>query len=131
MTSLAFTLLALGAAPVFAQATAAADLTPQLIGTWEGPYQSEQAPPGSVRLVIAKEAGEWRVSLGVVSDQEIPSSEVKEFAVDGNQISWVQEIMGMECRSLATLDHGTLTGGTECGQSGAVAILATFVLLKQ
>ena len=108
----------------------AEDIGPKLIGTWQGPYQSEQAPPGGLKLVIGKEAAAWKVTLGVVSDQPIDAAEVREFKVEGSQVSWAQDIMGMECKTLATLENGTLKGGTECSQGGAVAITATFVLLK-
>ena len=128
-----FALLALAAAPALAQVPApkTEDIGPKLIGTWEGPYQSDQAPPGNLRLVIAKEAGAWKVTLQVQTDQPIDAAEVRDFKVDGAQISWVQDIMGMECKSQANLESGTLKGGTECAQGGAVAITATFVMLKK
>lgn len=110
--------------------TSATSLEKQLIGTWEGPYQSDQAPPGGLRLVIARDST-WKVTLGVISDQEIPAGEVNEFRVDGGRISWVQDIMGMICRSSAELSAGTLRGESNCEQGGAVAITATFVLLKK
>jgi hypothetical protein len=125
--------LLLAAAPVHAQVPApkTEDIGPKLLGVWEGPYQSDQAAPGSLRLSIEKEAGAWKVSLQVQSDQPIDAAEVRDFTVDGVQISWVQDIMGMECKSQATLENGTLKGGTECSQGGAVAITATFVMLKK
>ncbi len=107
------------------------DISPKLIGTWEGPYQSDQAPPGALRLVIAKEAEVWKVTLQVQSDQPIDAAEVRDFKVEGAQISWAQDIMGMECKTEATIENGTLKGGTECSQGGAVSITATFVMLKK
>ncbi len=129
--ALGFALLV--AAPLHAQVPTpkADDISPKLIGTWEGPYQSDQAPPGSLRLVIGKEEGAWKVTLQVQSDQPIDAADVRDFKVDGAQISWAQDIMGMECKSQATLENGTLKGGTECSQGGAVAISATFVMLKK
>lgn len=133
IATVAFGFSLLAVTPGLAQNSApkAEDITPKILGTWEGPYQSEMAPPGGIKLVIGKEAGAWKVTLGVVADQPIDAAEVREFKVDGNELSWVQDIMGMECKTLARLDTGTLKGGTECSQGGAVAITATFVLLKQ
>lgn len=130
--SVMFGLLMLAAAPLHAQVPAPKtdDMGPRLIGTWEGPYQSDQAPPGSLRLVVGKEAGAWKATLQVQSDQPIDAAEVRDFKVDGAQVSWVQDIMGMECKSQANLENGMLKGGTECSQGGAVAITATFVMLK-
>jgi hypothetical protein len=128
-----FGLLMLAAAPANAQVPTPKtdDISPQLIGTWEGPYQADQAPPGALRLVIGKEAGAWKVTLQVQSDQPIDAADVRDFKVEGAQISWVQDIMGMECKTQAMLENGTLKGGTECSQGGAVAITATFVMLKK
>jgi hypothetical protein len=134
-TTLTLALSALGFGPAAAQVRPEPktdDITPKLLGTWEGPYQSEQAPPGGLKLVIAKEGAAWKVTLAVVSDQPIDAAEVRDFKVEGNEITWVQDIMDMQCKSLARLTAGnTLTGGSECSQAGTVSITATFVLLKQ
>lgn len=102
----------------------------QLIGTWEGPYQSDQASPGGLRLVISKDTA-WKAVLTVSTDQEVPTGEVTEFKVEGTRLSWVQEIMGMTCRSSGELVAGTLKGETACEQGGAVAITAGWMLLKK
>ncbi|HEU5217714.1 MAG TPA: hypothetical protein VFU23_03600 [Gemmatimonadales bacterium] len=107
------------------------DMSSKIIGTWEGPYQSDQASPGTLRLVVGKEADVWKVTLQVQTDQPIDAADVEEFKVDGAQVSWMQGIMGMECRTQATLENGTLKGTTECSQGGAVAITATFLMLKK
>jgi hypothetical protein len=108
------------------------DITPQILGTWQGPYQADQVPPGGLKLVIAKEGAAWKVTLGVVADQPVDAAEVREFKIDGTEISWVQNIMDLECKTLAHLTaEKTIKGGTECSQAGTVAITATFVLLKQ
>lgn len=133
---LALGLLSASALPAAAQAQAPrptptpASVEKVLIGTWEGPYQSEQAPPGLLRLVISKDT-RWKASLGVITDQDVPAGEVQELKVDGENVSWVQEIMGMTCRTSAALDAGSLKGDTSCEQGGAVAITASFVLLKK
>jgi len=133
--TLAVGLSALGFGPAAAQVRPEPkieDITPKLLGTWQGPYQSETAPPGGIKLVIAMEGAVWKVTLAVVSEQPIDAAEVRDFKVEGNEITWIQDIMDMECKTLAHLTAGsTLTGGTECSQAGTVAITATFVLLKQ
>lgn len=132
--SLVLGLSALGFVPAAAQVRPepkTEDITPKLLGTWQGPYQADQAPPGSLKLVIAKEGAAWKVTLGVVADQPIDAAEVREFKVEGTEITWVQNIMDLECKTLAHLVAGTIKGGTECSQAGTVAITATWVLLKQ
>lgn len=117
-------------APTPKPSSTPASVERQLIGTWEGPYQSDQAPPGGLRLVIAKDP-EWKATLGVITDQDVPAGEVQELKVEGAYLSWVQEIMGMTCRTSASLVSGTLKGDTSCEQGGAVTITASFVLLKK
>lgn len=112
-------------------AAPAGDLAEKILGIWEGPYQSDAAPPGSIRLVVAKENGAWKVSLGVISDQDIPASDVADFKVEGSQVSWSQGIAGMDCRTVATIENGFLKGGTECGNGGGMAITATFLLARK
>jgi hypothetical protein len=110
----------------------AADISKQLIGTWEGPYQSEAVPPGSLKLVVAREANkEWKVSLAIISDQPPAAGELRDFAVEGNSVSWVQDIDEMTCRSVAKLVAGLLKGDAECSQGGAVVLTATFLLEKK
>lgn len=122
---LATTLAAQAPAP----APKPADVEKTLIGKWEGPYQSDQTTPGTLRLVIAKEEGAWKVTLQVVSDQELPAGDVREFKVMGTTVSWDQEISGLICRASAELVSGTLKGGSTC-EGGGMTITATWVLLK-
>jgi hypothetical protein len=102
----------------------------QLIGTWEGPYASEQAPPGGLRLVIARDSV-WKVTLEVLSDQAIAAGEIRDLKVEGSSLSWVQDIADMLCRASGAIVDGTLKGDTSCEQGGAVTITASWVLLKK
>ncbi len=109
----------------------APDISKQLVGTWEGPYQSESVPPGSLKLVIARDATGWKVSMEVISDQPPPVGDVKDFTVDKGTVTWNQDIQDMTCRSTATLVSGVLKGSAECSQGGAVVLTATFLLEKK
>ena len=102
----------------------------QLIGTWEGPYVSEQTAPGSLKLVIGRDSV-WTLTLQVIADQELAVGEAREITVDGTTVSWVQDIMEMTCKAEGTIVAGTLKGGTTCVQGGQVAITASWVLLKK
>ena len=131
----ALALLVLLAAPAVAQSpapkpTPATSAEKPFLGTWEGPYQSEQAAPGEIRLVISRDTA-LKASLTVMSDQPIEAGEVRELKVEDHVLSWVQDIMGMTCRASAMINAGTLKGETVCEQGGAVAITATWVLVKK
>ena len=131
----ALALLVLLAAPVAAQSPAPKPVAPTaaekpFLGTWEGPYTSEQAAPGELRLVISKDTT-LKASLTVMSDQPIEAGETRELKIEGGVISWVQDIMGMVCRASAMINAGTLKGETVCEQGGAVAITAGWVLVKK
>lgn len=127
-------LVAITALPASAQAPKPAPALSaqqkQLIGTWEGPYTSEQAAPGGLRLVIARDSV-WKLTLEVISDQAIAVGEVREITVEGTTVSWVQDIMEMTCRAQGAIVAGTLKGDTSCEQGGQVAITASWVLLKK
>jgi len=125
-------LLALTTGAAAAQQPATPDISRQLLGTWEGPYQSEAVPPGSLKLTVAKgEKQEWKVTLTVISDQPPAAGDVTDFTVQGNTVSWAQDIAEMQCKSTATLVAGVLKGTAECSQGGAVVVTATFLLGKQ
>jgi hypothetical protein len=109
-----------------------AEVARQFIGTWEGPYQSEAVPPGSLKLVIAQdEKQQWKVTLEVISDQPPAAGEVRDFTVEAGTVSWVQDISEMLCRSVAKLVAGVLKGDAECSQGGAVVLTASFLLEKK
>jgi hypothetical protein len=127
VSSLLVVLLATAASPVLAQG----DLAKQVIGTWLGPYQAEQVPPGSLKLTVARDTSGWKVTMDVISDDPPPVGEVKEFKVEADQVSWVQDIAEMECRSVAKMVGGALKGQSECTQGGALAVTATWILVKQ
>lgn len=130
-----FALLVLLAAPVAAQSPAPKPVAPTaaekpFMGTWEGPYTSEQAAPGELRLVISKDTT-LKASLTVMSDQPIEAGETRELKIEDGVISWVQDIMGMVCKASAMVNAGTLKGETVCEQGGAVAITAAWVLVRK
>ena len=133
---LTISLIALGGRMAPAQAPPAKDpvkpdISRQILGVWEGPYQSESVPPGSLKLTVARDQGTWKVVLEVISDQPPPAGEVRNFTLEGNTISWAQDIADMECKSTATLVAGILKGTAECTQAGAVAVTASFLLEKK
>ncbi len=131
----ALALLVLLAAPAVAQSPAPKPVPPTaaekpFMGTWEGPYTSEQAAPGQLRLVISKDTT-LQASLTVMSDEPIEAGETRELKIEDGVISWVQDIMGMVCKASAMINAGTLKGESVCEQGGAVAITATWVLVKK
>lgn len=108
-----------------------ADLSKELLGVWEGPYQSDQVPPGSLRLTISQEGQVWKVTLEVLSDQPPAAGEVRDFKVEGNDVSWAQAVGDYDCMNRGTVTAGVLKGAAECSQNGAVALTASYLLEKK
>jgi hypothetical protein len=103
-----------------------------VIGVWEGPYQSEAVPPGTLKLTVARDAARaWQVTLEIFSDQPPPAGPIKDFKVEGNKISFSQEVAEMLCVSSGTITSGVLKGTAECSQNGAVVVTATFLLERK
>ncbi len=114
-----------------AQSVRAQDQTKEVTGVWEGPYQSDAVPPGNLKLTVARTpAKEWQVTLEVFADQPPTTGSVRDFKVEGNKVSWVQDIADMVCASAGTMTAGVLKGTAECSQGGAVVVTATFLLAK-
>jgi len=114
-----------------AQSASTQDQSRELPGVWEGPYQSDAVPPGNLKLTIARTpTREWKVTLEVFADQPPTTGDVRDFKVEGNKVSWVQDIADMVCASSGTVTSGVLKGSAECSQGGAVVVTATFLLAK-
>ncbi len=108
------------------------DQAAQALGVWEGPYQSEMVPPGTLKLTIVRDSTRaLQATLEIFSDQPPPAGPVKDFKLEGNKISWSQEIAEMVCLSSGTITSGVLKGSAECSQNGAVVVTATFLLERK
>ncbi len=123
--------LALTAGGLSAQQPPRNPVTTEIVGTWEGPYQSEMVPPGALKLTVARSANTWQVTLEIHADQPPAAGTVRDFKVEGNTISWAQDVADMNCVSTATLAAGLLKGSADCWQNGAVVVTASFLLEKK
>ena len=110
--------LAIASRDAAAQSTAkeaAPDSAKALIGTWEGNYTSDHAGPGGMKLVIARDSALKATALSIAIGGELQSVPVHDFAVTANDISWIQETMGMSCQATAVVKAGQMKGAVVCG----------------
>jgi len=126
--TLMFAVLALGT-PAWSVAQAAhhsthADTTDNLVGTWDGLFNSAAMGQGGMRLVISKRA-DWKATVTVTRDESM-SAEAIDFKVQGKELSWTLDLHGTPCDSTAIVEGSVLKGETACG--GQVAF--TFELRK-
>ena len=101
-------------------ALTAADVNKLLIGTWAGPYSADHGPPGGITLNIARDTA-WKVSMELLAGGELVPTTIRDFKVEGTNVAWSQDLMGMSCRAAVVVTHDALRGETECG-NGHVAI---------
>ena len=90
-------------------------------GTWEGDFESDHAPNGTVRLVLARDT-EWKGTLEIVSNAQMPAAAVQNFEVSGNTITFTQDRDGSSCTASAQLEAGTLKGQMSCGHGGITTV---------
>ena len=102
------------------------DSAKALIGTWEGSYSSDHADPGAMMLVIAKDSAIKAMALSIAIGGKTQSVPVHDFVVTTNDISWIQETMGMSCQATAIVKSGQMKGAVVCGH-GQI----TFTLSKR
>ncbi|MEP6493386.1 MAG: hypothetical protein ABJF01_11955 [bacterium] len=119
-------LSALCASPALAQLptgkSPADSIAAELIGTWEGQFQTDHSAPGVLTLTIGRDTA-WKAKIDMMAgDQSFPSR-VTEFKVSGNVVSWTQDMMGMSCKGSAALAAGTLRGETVCEHASAGYVL--------
>jgi hypothetical protein len=91
------------------------DSAKALVGTWEGNYESDHAGPGGMKLVIAKDSVFKATALSIAIGGEMQSVPVHDLVVTSNDISWIQEAMGMACQATAVLKAGQMKGAVLCG----------------
>jgi hypothetical protein len=104
----------------------APDSAKALIGTWEGKYDSDHAGPGGMKITIEKDSVLKATSLYIAIGGDMQSVPVHDFAVTTNDISWIQEAMGMACQATAVVKSGQMKGAVMCGH-GQI----TFTLTKR
>ena len=83
-------------------------------GVWEGSFTSDHAS-GGMRLQLTHDST-WKASTNFVVQEPMPS-EGTSVRVEGNRVSWNQDVMGMSCESSATLVGATLKGEVNCTQA--------------
>jgi hypothetical protein len=83
-------------------------------GVWEGSFTSDHGA-GGMRLQLGHDST-WKASITFVM-QDPMSSEGTSVRVEGNRVSWNQEVMGMSCQSAATLVGAALKGEVTCAQA--------------
>lgn len=121
--ALAFALLLTAATAAQAQRSAAVpdSVKKKFVGTWEGKYFSDHAGENTLKLVIARDTA-WKATMDITSDMNLPTSSLASFKVDGNTVTWTQELMGATCESSGVLVAGTLKGEIKCGP-GSIGFL--------
>lgn len=119
--------LVLAAAPAAAQSSpkvgsADAKAVTNFVGEWEGAYQTDHGPNGPMSMRISKDSA-WKATAEVVSGSQTIPTRISDVSVDGNTITWAQEIMGMSCKTSAILDGAELKGTTDCGHASMTIAL--------
>ena len=106
-----------------ARLTAPAD-TIDLVGTWDGLFNSPAMGQGGMKLVISKRT-EYKATVTVTRDESM-SAEASNFKVQGQELSWTLDLHGSACDSTAVVDGSVLKGETSCGGQ----VMFTFELRK-
>ena len=91
------------------------DSAKALIGTWEGSYTSDHTDPGAMKLIIGRDSVIKVTSLSIAIGGVMESLPVHDFVVTTNDISWIQETMGMSCQATAVVKAGKMKGAVVCG----------------
>jgi hypothetical protein len=91
------------------------DSAQALIGTWEGKYESDHAPSGAMKLVIANDSVLKASSLSIEMGGAMQSVPVHDLTVTSTDISFIEEAMGMPCQATAVLKSGQMKGAMICG----------------
>jgi hypothetical protein len=89
----------------------------RLAGTWDGRFESDHGPAGTIQLVLAHDPS-WRMSLEMSHGDKAIHSRASDVKVTGTSVSWSQDIEGTTCVASATVSGDTMTGEGSCAQHG-------------
>jgi hypothetical protein len=104
--------------------TSVADTTDNVVGTWDGLFNSAAMGQGAMKLVVSKRA-EYKATVTIARDESM-SAEASNFKVEGKELSWTLDLHGHACDSAAVVDGSVLKGETSCGGQ----VMFTFELRK-
>jgi hypothetical protein len=96
--------------------------TISFVGEWEGTYQTDHGPGGSMSMRIAKDSI-WKATAEVLSGSQAMPTRVTNVSVEGNTITWTQELMGMSCKASAVLDGTEMKGTTACEHGSMTMVM--------
>jgi hypothetical protein len=118
----AVSLSTLGATVALAQHPAPQDAA--IVGTWAGTFQMQST--GGMELLVARDTT-WHVKMQLIVDHPFPPVDIRDFKVDGKNVTWTSDLMGTACKAKATIDDaGTMKGDMACD-----ARTLTFSLTKK
>jgi hypothetical protein len=100
------------------------DTTADLVGTWDGLFNSPAMGQGAMKLVVSKRA-DYKATVTISRDESM-SAEATNFKVQGNELSWTLDLHGNACDSTAVIEGSVLKGETACGGQ----VMFTFELRK-
>lgn len=85
-----------------------------MLGTWEGKFQLSSQGTGGMELLVARDSV-YRVKMQLIVDHPFPPVDLRDFKVDGKNVTWVNDLMGTTCNATAVLDDaGEMKGEMKC-----------------
>lgn len=114
-----------------ASPTAAKPANPKLAGMWEGTFTSD-GPSGGMTLELVKGAS-WTVKAAITGSDAPPGGDVRDIAVNGDEVTWKQSYGEFDVAFKATLsaDGSQITGTLEATQGGSYVGGGTFSLARK
>ncbi|HUQ80932.1 MAG TPA: hypothetical protein VM076_07345 [Gemmatimonadaceae bacterium] len=83
-----------------------------IVGTWSGKFQMQAT--GGMDLLVAHDTT-WHVKMQLLVDHPFPPVDVRDFKVEGKNVTWINDLMGTPCKAKATIDDaGTMKGDMAC-----------------
>jgi hypothetical protein len=95
--------------------------TRDVAGTWDGRFETDHGPGGTIQLVIAKDPA-WRMSIDMAHGDKAMHSRATNVKVTTTSASWSMDVEGTSCVASATISGDTMTGEGTCAQHGTFKI---------
>jgi hypothetical protein len=78
----------------------------RLHGSWTGTFKSHQGDSSAMDISVAHDSLR-KVTLRVSTDRPTQTGTVSDFVMNGDKLSWTQELSGASCKATAVLSSAT------------------------
>jgi hypothetical protein len=118
-------------ASVFTEAFAASSDSVSLAGNWAGSFQTP-GPSGSLQITLTNSENKWNAEVKIEGPgHKIVAKPAQNLKIEGENLTFMIELVGAEITFTGKLKDGKLSGGLEAVQEGKTVGMGSWEMSRQ